>query len=41
MAWQERARPQVAPAKPLFKPMNEITWDEFEEIDQSDRLERL
>jgi hypothetical protein len=41
MAWQERARPQVAPAKPLFKPMDEITWDEFEEIDQSDRQERL
>jgi phage terminase large subunit len=41
MAWQERARPQVAPLKPLFKPMDEITWDEFEEIDQSDRQERL
>jgi hypothetical protein len=44
MAWQERTKPKPAPQpKPLFKPLNETTWDELEEFDQSDwrRKERI
>jgi hypothetical protein len=39
MAWQERAMPKPAPPKPLYKPLEEITWDEFEELEQTDRQE--
>jgi hypothetical protein len=44
MAWQERAKPRIAPPpKPLFKSLNEMTWDEFEEFEESDwrRQERI
>jgi hypothetical protein len=44
MAWRERAKPRVAPLpKPLFKSLNEMTWDEFEEFEESDwrRQERI
>jgi phage terminase large subunit len=41
MAWQERAIPKPVPPKPLYKPLDEITWDEFEEMERVDRQERI
>jgi len=42
MAWQEIARPQLSPPmKPIFLPMNELTFDDLEEIEQAERYGRL
>jgi phage terminase large subunit len=42
MAWRKRANPKSIPPKPLFKPLDEITWDESEELERADwRQERL
>jgi phage terminase large subunit len=41
MAWQERAKPKPAPPRPLYKALEEITWDEFDELEGEDRQERV
>jgi hypothetical protein len=41
MAWRERVKPVVVLPQPLFKPLNEITWDELEEFERPDRQERV
>ena len=41
MAWRERAKPEPAPPRPLYKPMEEITWDELEELEGEERQERV
>jgi hypothetical protein len=46
MAWREVAKPQVTPQKPLYKGLNQMTYDELWEIeegtaDQPERYERI